>query len=250
MKIAVLTVPYITTPKLYEFAKDTLESLKTDHEIYKIAVINACLPDYLPWVEKNHDEVIWNDRNVLSRAWNRGIKRAKELGYDLVFIPNLDVTFHTKTLDNLVKWAYKNKDYTVIASVVYESYELFAEASLCSKLEPGFGRSSFSSFLLRISEHKKVGDFDEVFEPAYYEDDDYSRRLVLSKAKFGTALDSIFYHRVSQTLLNDTELNGNWNPIFEKNAKRYSEKWGGPPGSEKFTKPYDLQTTPLPGKIS
>lgn len=250
MKIAVLTVPYITTPDLFKYAKDSLDSLKTEHEIYKIAVVNKCLPNYMPWVLERHDEVLYNDKNILSRAWNMGIRRAKELGFDLVFLPNLDVIFHPKTLDNLIKWASKYKSSIVTASLVFESFDQFRRHEIEEKYEDGLGRSSFSCFLLRISEWEKVGDFDEVFEPAYYEDDDYSRRMVLAKARFGTALDSVFFHRISQTLQNDTELNSNWNPIFDANAKRYIEKWGGPVGHEKWKEPYNgLQTTQVSTKV-
>lgn len=240
MKIAVLTVPYITTPKLFDYAKDTVDSLKSEHELYKIAVCNKCIPEYAVWMLERNDEVIYNDKNILSRAWNRGIRRAKELGFDLVFIPNLDVVFHPKTLDNLVKHAVKHPKSVIVASVVHETFESFKDAKLIDKYQPGLGRSSMSSFLVRISEWEKIGDFDEIFEPAYYEDDDYSRRLVLAKAEFGTALDSVFFHRISQTLQNDSELHSNWNPIFEQNAKRYREKWGGPVGEEKFVTPYGV----------
>ena len=244
MKIAVLTVPYITTQKLYEYAIETMDSLKSEHELYKIAVCNSCYPSYSEWMLRRNDEVIYNDKNILSRAWNKGIRRAKELGFDLVFIPNLDVEFHPKTLDNLVKWAEIHKENAVTASVCYEDYNEFKAAKLVDSHSEGFGRSSFSSFLVRISEWEKIGEFDEVFEPAYYEDNDYSYRLVLAKAKFGTANDSIFWHRVSSTIKNDTDLNSNWNPIFEANAKRYAEKWGGSIGNEKFTKPYNgIQTS-------
>lgn len=239
MKIAVLTVPYITTPDLFEMAKDTIYSLKSEHELYKIGVVNKALSVYEDWLKETHDELIYNDKNCLSRAWNKGIERAKALGYDLVFIPNLDVIFHPKTLDNLVNWAIKHNDNVITASVVHESLESFRAAQLEDKFQLGFGRSSFSCFLLRIGGYDKIGPFDEVFEPAYYEDDDYSYRLRLANAKFGTALDSVFFHRVSQTLQNDTELKGNWNPIFQDNAKRYREKWGGMPGEEKYKHPYD-----------
>lgn len=85
----------------------------------------------------------------------------------------------------------------------------------------------------------KVGEFDEVFYPAYFEDNDYSHRMKLKAFKIhhiAQFLPSI--HRASMTMEKDESILR----MFNKNKKRYIEKWGGEPMREKYKIPYDGKT--------
>jgi hypothetical protein len=85
-----------------------------------------------------------------------------------------------------------------------------------------------------------IGEIDENFYPAYYEDNDYMYRMKLAdihNKPFGATLPKIDI---------DVECAGNAMSVksglvvdFEKNAAYYEKKWGGKPGQEKYTKPFN-----------
>lgn len=91
---------------------------------------------------------------------------------------------------------------------------------------------------------QKVGLFDENFYPAYYEDLDHFRRVQLSGAKAVGVPDFKFVHGEaphwgSATLKSDPGLEKKF-AIFTSNLREYYiRKWGGEPGKEKFTRPYN-----------
>lgn len=84
---------------------------------------------------------------------------------------------------------------------------------------------------------EKVGHFDEQFFPAYFEDNDYERRIMLQSEVFvkrEPGLDPTLY-RNSMTISKEPRLNSN----FERNRKLYIAKWGGEPHKETFGSPYN-----------
>ena len=91
-----------------------------------------------------------------------------------------------------------------------------------------------------------IGPFDQIFFPAYFEDNDYSRRLTRFP-RAGTVYKrdgrlTPRLHRKSMSILKDRKLNAN----FGTNATKYIAKWGGLPGHETFADPYnDVPPTKL-----
>ena len=82
-----------------------------------------------------------------------------------------------------------------------------------------------------------IGNFDEQFYPAYFEDDDYERRIKMQSEVFvkrEPGLDPTLY-RNSMTISKEPRLNSN----FERNKKLYIAKWGGEPHKETFGSPYN-----------
>ena len=91
------------------------------------------------------------------------------------------------------------------------------------------------NFLLTQKIFNKVGQFDEDFYPAYYEDNDYRYRLRLLDVPY--VQSEFFYveiYRGSQSIAKDPEL------IKYSNCECvYIRKWGGGPGGETFTTPHN-----------
>ena len=76
----------------------------------------------------------------------------------------------------------------------------------------------------------RVGWFDERFWPCYHADNDYDRRCELAGVRVGQVPGCNVEHLENSTLragytMADTE-------------PYYIEKWGGPPGQERFTVPF------------
>jgi GT2 family glycosyltransferase len=97
----------------------------------------------------------------------------------------------------------------------------------------------FSCFMVRQSLFEKVGYFDERFWPAYFEDNDFHRRM-----KFAGATEAVapcgYEHANSSTMKayspDDLERH---HMRFRLCRDYYIEKWGGLPGHETFTVPFN-----------
>lgn len=104
----------------------------------------------------------------------------------------------------------------------------------------------FSFFLQTPETAVEVGYYDEHFWPAYYEDVDYERRLVLAGVN---RIDVTPPRRKdpSQTLAGaDDALRRTIEDGLRENHDYYCRKWGGPPTEERFTRPFeDRATLPL-----
>ena len=84
----------------------------------------------------------------------------------------------------------------------------------------------------------RVGDYDERFWPAYYEDRDYERRLKLAGV-LRVDVAPPTQKEGSQTLAAaDDELRRTIERGLYRNCRYYARKWGGPPGEERFAKPF------------
>lgn len=98
------------------------------------------------------------------------------------------------------------------------------------------GTGTWCSFIMPKKTFKQIGGFDENFFPAYFEDNDYHYRLKLAKRTF---LQNEFLnpkvYRNSQSIAKDKSLNQR----FNDNKNYYVKKWGGEPGKEIFSSPFN-----------
>jgi len=93
----------------------------------------------------------------------------------------------------------------------------------------------YCAFILPSKTYNKVGRFDEIFYPAYFEDCDYTHRLNLEGCK--TAKIPILnpkIYRQSETTIKDPSLLNS-----QKNLELYVQKWGGEPTKETYKTPYN-----------
>lgn len=100
-------------------------------------------------------------------------------------------------------------------------------------------QTGFCSFMLPKQTFQAIGGFDENFKGAYFEDNDYERRLKL--AKMSIARTSFLNPQVieeSASIKKDPSLNKN----FQPNSEYYKRKWGGYRGGETFILPFDGKT--------
>lgn len=95
---------------------------------------------------------------------------------------------------------------------------------------------NWSAWVLSVKAWKKVGNFDENFFPAYFEDNDYCYRMRLNKIqRMNTDYLNPVIYRNSQTIEKDPSLNSR----FMNNRQYYASKWGGLPNEETFKKPFN-----------
>lgn len=98
---------------------------------------------------------------------------------------------------------------------------------------PANPHQAWSCFLQREVLWNAVGEYDDGFWPAYFEDNDYVRRMSLS----GFA-PSPLKHSLPITHVGSST-GGLAFARFEWNKQRYALKWGGVPGQETFSVPWN-----------
>lgn len=149
----------------------------------------------------------------VARAWNDLMTLAG--GADVI-LSNDDITFAPNTIERLL---------TVAAAR--------PRAGIISPIEG----QRFALFWLRRAAYQDVGSFDEQFSPAYFEDNDYHRRLTLAGWESPVAPSAVG-HIVSATMKAATpEDRERHHALFRACRARYVRKWGGIPGQEKHERP-------------
>jgi hypothetical protein len=93
--------------------------------------------------------------------------------------------------------------------------------------------NTWSCFLQREPVWGAVGDYDDGFWPAYFEDMDYRRRMRLA------GIEAVVLEDHAGVLHRRSSTGGAAFDRFGWNQERYHRKWGGPPGDERFDRPWD-----------
>jgi len=164
-----------------------------------------------------HKNIILFDRHGdnlgVSGSWNLMCKQAFKLGFHAIWIAN----------DDIVLGSNQNEMQSFVSDAVSTNTFYVQEGTWCS-------------FLITKKIFQEVGEFDEAFFPAYFEDNDYAYRLKLANNvhKPNAILNPVIY-RNSQTIAKDPTLNER----FMANKQRFIAKWGGEPTKEHFISPFN-----------
>lgn len=142
--------------------------------------------------------------------------------------------------NKLCKLIFEKKDWALLINDdVYLGYGN-SRVNMCAEMtEVGIVQSELNWSVLLINKqlYEHIGEFDEEFFPAYYEDSDYMYRLKLKGLihDVNSQLNPIEY-RVSQTYDKAPEL---VNLALKNNRQRYIDKWGNVPLLEKYNTPFN-----------
>ena len=181
------------------------------------------------------------EKRCVSASWNLGIRTAFEIHHSkYAVLANDDILFHPDCLDAMVATAEQGHHFVNCAL-------LKNNLDLASK----FTQGGFSLFLIDTHAFEKVGEFDERFTPAYYEDNDYYYRMKLAGIAEQLAPGAGFYHHIFKvsdsgpkslgwtTTAENQELREAHGETMRRNLAYYESKWGGPPGKEQWTKAFN-----------
>ena len=182
----------------------------------------------------------WNDNRGVSSAWNNGMVIAKKNKFDYAIISNDDVVFRKDTIKKLHDSIAMN-EHVVIGADQIEDRE---NNGLINETHSDVYFSPFACFAVNLNKLiLKCGYFDENFYPAYFEDNDMRRRIELAGLTIKINTDAkIFHHGSATQNPNKNNIIDNWavKPAkFEENRLYYVKKWGGMPGEEKFSTPFN-----------
>ena len=240
--------------------------------------------DYVDkWIDK-HDNVkdyfIWLDE--INKGFPNGVNRIMSWAFErkssdrLLFIGN-DVFLYPGTIEEMIRvqeeggWDFvqahevsssyllrKNPQFKDIFSrdgsvLDWDKFYKKAVASPAmdairqvppSVEEIGVVNGFHNCSLISRSYYESVGEVDENFYPAYFEDVDYVRRGFLNGMRFAEAPRAIYLHFHSQTA--KRELVGSIRRFYQSNSYFYQIKWGGIPGRELYREPFGGLEVPAP----
>lgn len=171
----------------------------------------------------------WDENRGVSKGWNIGLKIALGAGADITMISNDDVFVYP---DSIRKIADNVDKFDVLSAANYRDVSEVVTG-------PQFdGHPDFSFFAVKTHDFiDKFGYFDENFSPAYFEDNDMARRILVSGGSYGRLLNAGMYHVGSVTQNMDAPVVTS--EMFEANRRYYIQKWGGNPLQEKYSHPFN-----------
>lgn len=223
MKVGVVIPVY----SQFELALGALQSVKTQH-------------DWQPFIVDN-----WRNNRGVAAAWNEGINSAWDKNCDYVLVINDDVVLSQWTIDNQIKALelQESKDAGLVLTTGWAttppdpsnpaSMREYGDPPAEAAWVPG---ADFACFMINKICWETVGPFDQKFHPAYFEDNDYHRRILLSNLTARIVPQAPYYHYGSQTQKNSNVVQSEQ---FEKNKQYYHDKWGGLPGAEIYATPFN-----------
>jgi GT2 family glycosyltransferase len=156
----------------------------------------------------------------VAASWNKIIR---ENPADYWLLIGNDIELAPGDLSKIDAWVRSNPEY-VVAPANW-GHSLFAVMPRCIE---------------------QVGWFDENFYPAYSEDQDQMYRIKLAGAPWADVSDCRAIHGEpplwgSSTVWSDPVLTQRCKITQRNNHEYYRQKWGGDPGKETFTRPFNDQ---------
>lgn len=139
----------------------------------------------------------------------------------------------------LCKKIFETSDYALILNDDIYLRKTSAEIqSIIDKNKGNFIRATpdWCAFIVSKKIYNQVGEFDECFFPAYYEDTSYEYRMKLKGVKvIKTPALNPFIYNSCKTMDKMPELQ----ELAKKNKQLYIQMWGGEPNKEKYKKPFN-----------
>lgn len=227
----------------HRYTKPCLDSLRITHPYRIILVDNGSTDETgeeaAKLVGATFQHRRYENNSGTARSWNYGIADGFEKGADYVAVLNNDILCHPGCIDRLARRMGDNN--IAMATALDVRGEVGAPEEVLTipdDAKDGVAESehpNFSAFMLSRHCWNTVGPFDDGFFPAYFEDNDYHRRIVLAGLRAIVHPPAMFYHFGSRTQNESKGLPVVSSETFERNRAYYVKKWGGPPGAEKFS---------------
>jgi GT2 family glycosyltransferase len=261
MKIGVV-IPVVNLWTAYtKPCLDSVQSKENELVVYLIdnASDDATQEQAMKLVARKSKNYVLNyqrneERWSVAKSWNWGIKQAFMDGCNYVLVVNNDTVLHPECIDwlagkfqalEVMAAVTDSKQDVGLISAVNVSSDMDINAMLAvnptDRKDIAFvDPPDYSCFMISRTCWEQVGEFDEEFKPAYFEDIDYRYRMKLLDIKaFGLPM-AMYYHYGSRT---QNEALGNQkmvpSPAFELNRSYFIRKWGGDAGAEQFTVPFN-----------
>jgi len=217
----------MVTLNCLKYTQMTLGSIKSKIPHNIIIVDNASTDGTLQLLDDlskfpNQIHIRNKQRISLAKAWNMGLKRAmQDPEFKYAFVINNDIVFEDYCVDVLVKFVEEHPEYVIVSGV-----DRVPRQPVIDKVVDHV--CDFSACLITRTCIEKIGFFDENFEGAYFEDNDYHTRVFRDGLKSCMVLAAGFNHFKSRTInegMTPFE-QGTQQVYFERNRAYFKRKWG------------------------
>lgn len=199
------------------YTKDCVDSLAKHAPNAEIIIINngsqVETKEYLDSLK--HIQVIhWEENLGVSKAWNAGLKLATR---DVLCVLNNDVLIQFNGIQRLVQAALENG--------------IAAAEGACMNMDFSYAYSTYNEdeadylggycLVFKREVLENVGEFDEMFSPAYWEDNDWGLRVKEAGYKWRIIQGCVF-HYVARTSTRVLDMGA----LFAKQREKFINKWG------------------------
>lgn len=192
----------------------------------------------------------------LAATWNRALDCVWEAGGEEALVVNNDVRLHADTVKTLS--LIRAETTALFVSAVGVAAEQFDPHRIVDNIaDTPRGGPDFSCFLIAKACHQRFR-FDEAFIPAFCEDLDYHRRLLLAGEGhriFSVNLPYLHYASATLKALPPADADRIRRQIESVSRAHYAKKWGGAVNHERLIAPFgqdgtsgwndDTATTPV-----
>jgi len=219
------------------YLKNCIDSIKknTSYPNYKIIIVDNNSTDgskKLVEVKYLGVDLIKNKKNYgFSKANNIGIKYAiKKYNSDYFYLLNNDTLIEKNWLSKAIKTAERSKEIGIVGSkqLTFERkpaisagwIKVFSVKYFYGDEEKEVNWVSGAGFLIKKEVIKKIGLFDEMYNPAYYEETDFEKRALLAGFKIIHCPKSIFLHKGGVTSKKENKKN-KLDLVFYRNRARF-----------------------------
>jgi GT2 family glycosyltransferase len=229
-----------------DLTKEAVDSIKTVHPFQIYIIDDHSNQDMKDWLNSRPDIIKIIDpegSTGLSYNWNSGIRLALADGCTHILVANNDVLFNPATIDRLVE-RIDVGDVVMVTGTNINNGQDPKEILNADPDQYGVGESphpDFSCFMIKPDTLEKIGWFDENFLTAYFEDNDYHARIVLSGNTAIKLHNAPYFHYGAKTINNATaEKQKTIQEHFSNNAIYFIQKWGvyAVSDPEKFAEQY------------
>lgn len=188
-------------------------------------VISRC--QALAQVVPNFTYFDYRENRGLSRSWNDGLAIAQSKQFDVSFIANDDIRASRLDMLKIAQTAVRRPNCGVIQGMGFDEQT--------QQRQPmAWALAAVNPVVLDT-----IGYFDENFFPIYYEDTDLARRMALADVRFCTVTDTEIVHIGRTTVRTSSDLKPQQDVTMQANSQYYQRKWGGIPGAEQYTIPFN-----------
>jgi Glycosyl transferase family 2 len=163
----------------------------------------------------------------LSRSWNEALHRCFADGNQIALLLNDDLFFYEGAFDEFIRFLETETEYSL---------------AVAHGFEPRDGQvrqQGFACCSIGASAIEEIGYFDENIAPAYLEDTDYWRRILLRKLKVLNDTRNLVEHDRSFTLRNNAQIKAESARNREANGTYFIRKWGGSADSARHLVPFN-----------
>ncbi|BDI34191.1 hypothetical protein CCAX7_62420 [Capsulimonas corticalis] len=238
-----------------QYTQEMVASIRTRHT-HQIYIIDDRSDEPMKqWLKSRPDFVSITDppeSTGVAYNWNVGIAAAIVDGCSHVLVANNDIIFHPRTIDVMVERISRGDAAIVTAHDVGGTYRDPNQViALPVGIDGEDGRPEFFCFALTRDTLKQVGWFDDNFEGAYYEDNDYHARVALARLRAVRLINAPCFHHGTATIRDDPRASEEIGQAASRNKEYFAAKWGRlPAGSEEemrrtyFPVPFNRERPP------